>query len=69
MKRLGKLLAWIVVGLAVVFAVGITLTIGWRPFIGPHAQRIREGAKAQPDQIDPAIGGRFLKAMKDEDAN
>ena len=40
MKRLGKLLAWVVVGLAVVFGVGITLTIGWRPFIGPQARTL-----------------------------
>ena len=38
MKRLGKLLAWIVIVLAVVVAAGITFTIGWRPVIGPRAR-------------------------------
>ena len=40
MKKLGKVLAWIVGVLAVVLAVGITLTIGWRPFIGPRARTL-----------------------------
>jgi hypothetical protein len=40
MKRLGKLLAWTVVVLAVVLAMGITFTIGWRPFIGPRARTL-----------------------------
>lgn len=38
MKRLGKLLAWIVIVLTVVVTAGITFTIGWRPFIGPRAR-------------------------------
>ncbi len=38
MKRLGKILAWTVVALLVVLAIGITFTIGWRPFIGPRAR-------------------------------
>jgi mono/diheme cytochrome c family protein len=40
MKKLGKLLGWILVALAVVFVVGITFTIGWRPFIGPRARAL-----------------------------
>jgi len=40
MKKLGKLLAWTVVVLAVVLAVGITFTIGWSPFIGPRARTL-----------------------------
>jgi mono/diheme cytochrome c family protein len=40
MKRIGKVLSWIFVALAVVLAVGITFTIGWRPFIGPRAGRL-----------------------------
>ena len=38
MKRLGKILAWTVVALLVVLAIGITFTIGCRPFIGPRAR-------------------------------
>ena len=38
MKRFGKILAVVLVTLAVVLAAVITLTIGWRPFIGPRAQ-------------------------------
>ena len=38
MARLGKWLLIGVIVLAGVLAIGITLTIGWRPFIGPKAR-------------------------------
>src|ERR1700675_3162283 len=38
MKKFGKVLVWLVLALVVVLAVGITFTIGWRPFIGPQAR-------------------------------
>ena len=38
MKKFGKILVWGVVVLAVVLALAITFTIGWRPFIGPNAR-------------------------------
>jgi hypothetical protein len=38
MGRLGKWLLVGVVALAGVLAIAITLTIGWRPFIGPKAR-------------------------------
>jgi len=40
MNKIGKLLAWIVGALAVVLVLGITFTIGWRPFIGPQARTL-----------------------------
>lgn len=40
MKRPAELLAWTVVVLAVVFAMGITFTVGWRPFVGPRARTL-----------------------------
>ena len=40
MKKLGKILVWVFATLAVVLAVGITFTIGWRPFIGPRARAL-----------------------------
>ena len=36
--KFAKVAVWIVVVLAVALAVGITFTIGWRPFIGPRAR-------------------------------
>jgi len=42
MKTVGKVIAWIFVVLAVMLAVGITFTIGWRPVIGPRARRLTE---------------------------
>jgi mono/diheme cytochrome c family protein len=38
MNRVLKILLTVVLCLVVVAAVGITLTIGWRPFIGPRAR-------------------------------
>lgn len=38
MKKIGKVVLWAFVGLAVVLALGITFTVGWRPFIGPRAR-------------------------------
>src|SRR5258708_34104133 len=38
MKRFGKILFVTLILLIVLLAVGITLTIGWRPFIGPKAR-------------------------------
>ena len=40
MKKLAKVLLGVVVVLALVLAVGITFTIGWRPFIGPRARTL-----------------------------
>lgn len=40
MKRFGKILVVVLVTLTVVLAAGITLTIGWRPFIGPRARAL-----------------------------
>ena len=38
MKKLGKILLWALVALVLLLVVGISLTIGWRPFIGPRAR-------------------------------
>lgn len=38
MKILGKVLLGLVVTLVVLLVIGISLTIGWRPFIGPRAR-------------------------------
>lgn len=40
MKRLGKTLVWILVALVVALALGITFTIGWRPFVGPQTRQL-----------------------------
>lgn len=38
MKKLGKILLWTVITLIVLLAIGISLTIGWRPILGPRAR-------------------------------
>ena len=40
MNRSGRILAWVFVAVAIVLAVGITFTTGWRPFIGPRARAL-----------------------------
>jgi len=38
LKKLGKILLWAVAALVVLLVAAISLTIGWRPFIGPQAR-------------------------------
>jgi mono/diheme cytochrome c family protein len=38
MRKLAKILGWVLLVVIVLAAVGITFTIGWRPFIGPRAR-------------------------------
>jgi len=40
MKMLGKILLGALITLAVLLVVGISFTIGWRPFIGPRARAL-----------------------------
>jgi mono/diheme cytochrome c family protein len=40
MKKLGKILLWTAITLVVLLVIGISLTIGWRPFIGPRARAL-----------------------------
>jgi mono/diheme cytochrome c family protein len=40
LKRLGKILVMAVITLVVLLAAGISLTIGWRPFLGPKARQL-----------------------------
>ncbi len=42
MTKLLKIVAYVVVGLVVVLSVAISLTIGWRPFIGPRARPLTD---------------------------
>lgn len=42
MRRIAKILGIILMGLLAVLSVAITLTIGWRPFIGPKARPLTD---------------------------
>ena len=42
MTKLLKIVAYVIVGLVVVLSVAISLTIGWRPFIGPRARPLTD---------------------------
>jgi mono/diheme cytochrome c family protein len=38
MNKMGKILGWTLLILILLLAVGITFTIGWRPFVGPRTR-------------------------------
>lgn len=40
MKKVARVCGWSVVVLILLLAIGITFTIGWRPFIGPNARAL-----------------------------
>lgn len=55
---MAKWVLWGVVGLGLVLAVGITATIGWRPFIGPRARPLTARKfEATPQRMER---GRYI---------
>src|ERR1700716_2099479 len=60
MKKLGKVLLWMVITLAVLLVVATTLTIGWRPFLGPKARPLTSRQfERTPQRLER---GRYLFA-------
>ncbi len=58
MRRLGKWLLIGVIALAAVLAIAVTLTIGWRPFIGPKARPLaRRTFERTPQRL---ARGRYI---------
>jgi hypothetical protein len=58
MRRSGKILRICLLLLCVLLAVGITFTIGWRPFIGPRARPLTaQKFERTPERL---IRGRYL---------
>jgi mono/diheme cytochrome c family protein len=58
MTKLLKIVAYVVVGLVVVLLVAISLTIGWRPFIGPRARPLTNRTfERTPERL---ARGRYL---------
>ncbi len=50
--RLVKIVGWILAALMVLLVVAITLTIGWRPFIGPNARGLTDRTfAATPERL------------------
>jgi mono/diheme cytochrome c family protein len=61
MNKLGKILFYLVIAVAILLVVGITLTIGWRPFIGPKARPLTSRKfDATPQRLER---GRYLFAI------
>ena len=58
MKKLGKILGCILLTLVVLAAIGITFTIGWRPFIGPRARATT--AKTMERTPERLARGKYL---------
>ena len=58
MGRLGRWLVWGLAGLVVLLAIGITATIGWRPFLGPRARALTaKKFEATPQRLER---GRYI---------
>jgi mono/diheme cytochrome c family protein len=56
--KLGKILLGALIVLVVLLAVGITLTIGWRPFLGPKARPLTSRRfEATPQRLER---GRYI---------
>jgi hypothetical protein len=64
MTKLGKIAAGTLAGLAVFLAVAITLTIGWRPFIGPRARPLTD-RKFQSTPARVARGEYLVRNVTD----
>ncbi len=58
MKKVGKILFWAMTALVVLLVVGISLTIGWRPIIGPRARPLTARKfESTPQRLER---GRYL---------
>jgi hypothetical protein len=58
MRKLGKTLLFIGIGVALLLIVVISLTIGWRPFMGPKARPLTSRKfEATPQRLQR---GRYL---------
>jgi mono/diheme cytochrome c family protein len=57
-----KALLFVVIGLVVLLAIGITATIGWRPIIGPRARALTD-RKFEPTAARLARGEYMAKAV------
>src|SRR6202050_122386 len=58
MKTFAKIAAWLPGRIVVVAAVGITFTIGWRPFIGPRARPLTNRTfERTPERL---VRGKYL---------
>ena len=42
MNKMGRILGWALLVLILVLGVGITFTIGWRPFVGPRSRPLTD---------------------------
>ncbi|HXY09817.1 MAG TPA: c-type cytochrome [Terriglobales bacterium] len=58
MNRLGKTLGLVLAVLVLVLAAGITLTVGWHPFIGPRARPLT--ARKFPSTPERLARGEYL---------
>jgi hypothetical protein len=60
MRRFGKWLAFVLLGLAIVLAIAISLTVGWRPFLGPKARPLTDRTfERTPQRLER---GRYIAA-------
>ena len=60
MKKFGKILLYVFLSICLLLAVAITLTIGWRPFIGPKARKLTDHKfESTPARLE--LGARLVR--------
>jgi len=50
MKKIGKILLYLLIGICLLLVCAISLTVGWRPFLGPRARALN----SQKFEVTPA---------------
>jgi len=61
MKKIVKILMYVVIALCLLLAVTITFTVGWRPFIGPKARKLTDRKfESTPARLDR--GARLVRS-------
>jgi hypothetical protein len=66
MKKLGKILLWTAITLIVLLAIGISLTIGWRPILGARARPLTARQfEPTPQRLER---GRGICSLRQRDA-
>src|SRR5579862_2008051 len=56
--KIGKIIVWILIAVVAVLAVVISLTIGWRPFLGPRVRPLTSRKfEATPQRLER---GRYI---------
>jgi mono/diheme cytochrome c family protein len=64
MRKLGRILGWVFIGLLLLAGAAITFTIGWRPFVGPRSRALTSRT-FEPNPTRLARGEYLVKNVTD----